>query len=819
MKKILIYGVGSLKNRGCEALVNSTIAQIDKKVEIVVASFDFENNKCLFSRRVNRVVNHHIHDVLLFDDDMKNKYDYYNSIEYDYNNFECLYQKEVIKEMETADLCIHVGGDNYCYGANEWMYALNTKAKELGKKTILWGASLFDEITDLSLIENLKKYDLLMLREKISYNAVKKFIDEERLLLIPDPAFSLNVEKTKLNSWYSRRNVLGLNLSPLTIKNDDNYLIIKQFIQYVLDNTNYSIALIPHVTFDEVSDMKVLRRIKDDYISDDRIFLEESDLGCEQLKYLISKCQMFIAARTHASIAAYSTCVPTLVLGYSVKSRGIAEDLFGNYKDYVLPIEDLDYDNLISKFKFIDDNKDEIRNNLSSKIEKIRHDASNLYKIMLDRLDFLERKYVCDKRKCTACSACLSICPNNAIKLKKDNEGFLYPIIDQSKCTNCGLCRKTCPCLKNNFNKSGEYLVCYAAKSKDCVLKRVSSSGGIFSHLASVILKKNGVVYGAILFDFSVRHVRITDESDMYKVRGSKYAQSDLSGIFKKVKKDLLSNKLVLFSGTPCQISGLRGFLGQDYDNLYTVSVMCHGVMNSDVLQKRICEFEKFYDTKVTNINFKSKKNGWEKSSISYYSDRIDKTYEFNDDSLMFLYLNNFILRESCYNCEFKGLNNDADVILGDYWGISNVHPDMFDSNGVSCVILKTRKGKQLFDDIVTDLICIETDFDEIIKYNGAFVQSVLKPLYRNLIFRDLEYNSLKTIYDKCKNDIKIKDLNEKNSTLQDRINNSIDKSEFQKILEENNKIYVELNNIYNSKRYKIVDKVLNKINRLRGKI
>ena len=263
--------------------------------------------------------------------------------------------------MKNSDYIIHIGGDNYCYGVNEWIYSINNNAKKYNKKTILWGASLYDEINDIELINDLRKYDLLMLREKISYNAVKKFIPEEKLMLIPDPAFSLKPQKITLDKWYTSRKVIGLNLSPLTIKTEKNYSDVKKFIDYILEKTDYSISLIPHVTVSEVNDLNILRRIKEDYSNEDRIFLEEKDYNCQQLKYIISKCELVIAARTHASIAAYSSCVPTLVIGYSVKSRGIAEDLFGNYKDYVLPIDELTKDNLIKYFNYIENNKDTIK--------------------------------------------------------------------------------------------------------------------------------------------------------------------------------------------------------------------------------------------------------------------------------------------------------------------------------------------------------------------------------------------------------------------------------------------------------------------------
>lgn len=813
MKKILIYGVGSLSNRGCEALVNSTISQIDKNVSISLATFDYKNDKDNFDKRIKRVVNHHIDKESDFDDEQRKKIKEFDSIKYDYNNYESVYQKDVVKEIEDSDLCIHIGGDNYCYGANNWMYFVNDKAHELGKKTVLWGASLFDDITDLRLVENLKKYDLLMLRERTSYNAVKRYIDEEKLLLVPDPAFSLNSKKVKLDSWYKGRKVLGLNLSPLTIKTDDNYNSIIDFINYVLDNTDYSISLIPHVILKEVSDMIILNRIKDTFKDNDRVFLEKTDYNCNQVKYVISQCDMLIAARTHASIAAYSTFVPTLVLGYSVKSRGIAEDLFGSYKKYVIPNEDLNFENLVSCFEYIDSNKEKIKKILIDKMDTIVPEAKDLFSKMKQRLDVLNKKYICDKTKCSGCGACMNICPKDAIKFERDSEGFLYPTIDDKKCINCGACKNVCPIL-NEKKFDNKCIKCYAAKSKNIDIKMKSSSGGIFSHLALNVLHDNGVVYGACMDNFSVKHIRISNEKELDKILGSKYVQSNVGFIYKEVLEDLNNGKKVLFSGVPCQIMGLRSFLKKNYENLYCVSVMCHGVMNEFVLNKRIDQFEKLYDTKIINIKFKSKKNGWEKSSIEYFSDRIDKVYYFNDDPLMFLYLNNYVLRDSCYNCSSKGLiGNGADIILGDYWGVNIVHNDMFDGNGVSCIIIKTDKGRKLFDNISGDLIITKTEYDDIIKYNGAFSDSVSKPLERNIVFNELQNNDIKIIYDRCKY---LKECNELRDKLEDVVKN--DQKMIQQLESDKKNYYQQLQSVYNSKRFKIVDRIFNLINRLRFK-
>ena len=801
VKKILLYGIGSLQNRGCEALVNSTITQIDPKVEIVAASFDYDHDKDMYKDRIDYFVNHHKQNPEEFTEEEQKEFEHIQNIPFDYYNYECFYERDVIKEMKDADICIHIGGDNYCYGVNEWMYTINRKAKELNKKTVLWGASLYDEITDVDLINDLQKYDFLMIREKISYNAIKKYIDEDRLMLVPDPAFSLVPKKVKLNSWYKGRKVLGLNLSPLTVKTKENERAVNTFIDYILNTTDYSIALLPHVTVEEVSDLSVLKKIKEEYKDEDRIFLDDEEYDCQEIKYIISKCDLVIAARTHASIAAYSTGVPTLVIGYSVKSRGIAEDLFGNYQDYVLPTEELVGDQLINKFKYIDENKEKIKEILKEKLKIVKKEAKNLYNQMIERLDYLDKKYVCSKNKCTGCSACLNICPVNAIKFVENKEGFLYPEIDLDKCIHCDKCRNTCIALHPKITSS-KIEECHAIKAISDEVRKISSSGGVFHYLATKILEEKGVVYGAELKNFKVEHIRITDTKDLIKIKGSKYAQSNLKNVFQQVQKDLKDNKKVLFSGTPCQIQGLKKYLNQDYEKLYTVSVICHGVINDKLMKKRILEFEKQYDTKMKSLKYRSKINGWDKSTIEFDSKRIRKSYAFTEDSLMNLYINNFILRESCYACPAKGLeNNIADIILGDYWGIYHVHREMFDNLGVSAIIIKTPKGKNLYDKVKNQFIEKETDIQNIVKYNPSLIESVRRPLERSKIFNDIENNELKILSRICTYTIKSKNDNE--------IDN---------LLSKNRELSDHLNQIYNSKRFKLIDKLGNIWNKIRHK-
>lgn len=802
-KKILLYGVGSFKNKGCEALVKSTIDQIDDKTEIVIASFDYENDKNTYNDRVKYFVNHHNRDENNLTLEEKEELTAIKNSPFDYYKYECFYERDVIKEMTDADLCIHIGGDNYCYGENKWIYAINKKAKELGKKIVLWCASLYDEVTDLEMIDDLQKYDLIMVREKLSYDAIKNYISKDKLMLVPDSAFSLKPKKIKLNNWYKSKKVLGLNLSPLTIKNDMQKQAVIDLINYILDKTNYSISLIPHVVLDNSNDLEILKNIKELYKEEDRVYLEEKEYNCQELKYLISKCDIFIAARTHASIAAYSTSTPTLVIGYSVKSRGIAECIFGNYKNYVIPTEELTSYNLIKKFNYLNRNKNKIRENLKSKIKKYILESKNIYKTMVKQLNYLENIKICDPEKCTGCSLCKQVCPVNAIKMIKNTEGFIYPKIDLNKCTHCNLCRRNCIVL-NNFHEEVK-TECLGLKAKEKSQSENSSSAGVFQALATIILKEGGVIYGASLVNFNVKHIRITEKKDLKKITGSKYAQSSIDNIYQTIKEDLDNNRKVLFAGTPCQVAAIKKCFDKKSTSLYLVSVICHGVMNNDIVKKRKRELEKQYSSKLTQINFRSKKNGWSNSSVEYNLQRINKVYKFNEDPLMKLYLDNLILRKSCYECSFKGIsNNPADIILGDFWGIYNINKDFFTNNGVSAVIIRTSKGKDLINKVKKHFDILQTTLSDISKYNESLIKSAEVPLERNTIFNEINNNEL---------DILSKGFDNNKKVTNDQIINL--SNELNTINNELTYTKNELNNIKNSKRFKTIDRICNIKNKI----
>lgn len=342
-----------------------------------------------------------------------------------------------------------------------------------------------------------------------------------------------------------------------------------------------------------------------------------------------------------------------------------------------------------------------------------------------------------DKSKCCGCSACFNICPKNAIIMKEDEYGFKYPIVDKEKCINCGLCERVCPILNNK--KEENKIEAYACYNKNIDERLNSSSGGIFALLAKEIIKRNGIVFGAA-FDkkFDVKHIFIDNEKDLEKLMGSKYVQSDICNTYKKVKEFLEKGKYVLFSGTPCQIEGLKKYLQKDYDNLYTQDIICHGVPSPKIWQMYLEYRKNLLNDDIKNIFFRNKEKSWSLYKLKILFNKHKYNKIFIDDPYMKLFLQNITLRDSCYDCSFKKKYRESDITLADYWGINKIHKNMNDDKGVSLLVVNSKKGQELFDCINENIIYEKTNIDDAIKYNPSMIESPLKNKNRDTIMNEI---------------------------------------------------------------------------------
>lgn len=337
------------------------------------------------------------------------------------------------------------------------------------------------------------------------------------------------------------------------------------------------------------------------------------------------------------------------------------------------------------------------------------------------------------KKECCGCMACFNICPKHAITMNEDENGFRYPHINKEKCVECGLCLKVCNYKKDLKGTSPKE--CYAACSTQDDVLKITASGGIFTVLASKVIEDKGIVYGAGMFlqdnQRSIKHTRISNESDLYILSGSKYAQSDINSVFNQIKNDIRNERQVLFAGTPCQVDGLLGFLGGVSEYLTTIDIICHGVPNTKIFFDYIDYLEHTSSRRIIDFKFRDKTKGWGlKGSYTYIdSDGKKKVVlsDSKDSSYYQFFLGSDIYRDNCYSCKYACGNRCSDITLGDYWGIEEMHPEYLLDNcgcidahkGVSCILVNSSKGMQLLNSInKEEMVLLPTTLDKVRKTN-----------------------------------------------------------------------------------------------------
>lgn len=329
------------------------------------------------------------------------------------------------------------------------------------------------------------------------------------------------------------------------------------------------------------------------------------------------------------------------------------------------------------------------------------------------------------KNNCTGCTACMAVCPNNCIKMMEDENGFPYPQPDPSACIECGQCEQVCPIFKETAYVNTPSA--YAAISKDEHIRMESSSGGIFTELAKYFIEQGGVVYGAAYDEhFNVKHICVDNIDGMSALRGAKYAQSDLSDTFTEIADKLSKGQKVLFSGTPCQVGGLKSFIGNN-DNLFCVDFVCHSVPSPMAWQAYI-KYRARSDAdgeQPVAINLRSKETGWSKyrySNVFEYANGTKHTASSSQSLFMKLFVGDYICRESCENCKFKGYGRASDFTLGDFWGIWDIDREMDDDKGTSVILVHSEKGQAVWWDISDRIICKQVTLEQASLQNPSMV-------------------------------------------------------------------------------------------------
>ena len=378
-----LYYHGGSANHGCEAIVRSTAKMLNRPITLWSTAPD--EDICYGIESIAEVrddtykpVNKKSPEYFLCVLEHKLRHSDYGFIRAGHKNF--------LNEVQPDDVCLSIGGDNYCYSGVENLGYYNRMLKEKGAKTVLWGCSVDPEVLTESVIEDLNRYDLITVRESLSYEGLIRAGVKDNVILCADPAFLLPKEKVQLPEGFTKYNTIGINASPLIAGygslSVDNYF---ELVRYILEETEDRILLIPHVVKENTDDRKILRKIMEHFPDHERISLL-NDCDCMMLKGYISQCRLFIGARTHATIAAYSSCVPTLAIGYSLKSRGISKDLFGSVERHVISVRALktNYD-LKNAFCELLDQEASVRKYLEQTISEYRS-HSYLAMMALDKI-------------------------------------------------------------------------------------------------------------------------------------------------------------------------------------------------------------------------------------------------------------------------------------------------------------------------------------------------------------------------------------------------------------------------------------------------
>lgn len=346
---------------------------------------------------------------------------------------------------------------------------------------------------------------------------------------------------------------------------------------------------------------------------------------------------------------------------------------------------------------------------------------------------------------CVGCNACFNICPKKCITMTENKEGFENPLIDKNACIECKLCEKVCPLLNKIETSSCEPPNVYAMWSLDKETRMESTSGGVFTELANVVLKRGGEVVGA-RYDESnmVSHCIINRVEDIALLRQSKYCQSQKGNILSEVKERLDKGTEILFVGAPCEIAGLKAFLRKDYENLILCDFICRGSNSLKAYRSYLKYIEKKYNSKVQRVWFKEKKYGWNNFStkVIMKNGRVYRKDRYTDYFMRGYIEDNLYIRKCCSDCHFKGFPRLSDITLGDFWGVGHINRNLDFDLGTSLVVVNTKKGKALYKDIINKVFCEKVDFERAISKKSCAYTSIKHSLKREEFLEKLEEDS-----------------------------------------------------------------------------
>lgn len=348
---------------------------------------------------------------------------------------------------------------------------------------------------------------------------------------------------------------------------------------------------------------------------------------------------------------------------------------------------------------------------------------------------------------CTGCRACEQSCPKHCIFVEPDEEGFMVAKINENVCVNCGICIKRCP--QNTSPEKHDPIRVVGVRYKNNDVLKESASGGAFVAMASIVLDKGGIVVGAAyLDDWKVGHIVVDDKAFLYKLQSSKYVQSDTLQTFADAKFYLDEGKQVLYSGTPCQIGGLRSFLKKDYDNLLTMDLICHGVPSPKLFQNYISWLEAKNHETILYYNFRDKSSGW---GLGYKTKTKTKTKTNSAvlDPYYYHFLQGNIYRECCYRCNYCTRERVGDITVGDYWGIEKEHPEFYSTKGVSLALINTQKGMSALNDAESLFYIHESSFERAAKANHNLSYPTKRNSMRDTVYLHMNELAIDVFFEK----------------------------------------------------------------------
>lgn len=575
-------------------------------------------------------------------------------------------------------------------------YFLNFGGKDVIK--ISYAASLgSDEVKDedKKLFERyLKNFDHISIRESSSKRALSKLTDSN-IEVVQDP--TLLLEKKYFDELKKQS------------KYDNKKYIYVHFIGKI-DNDVVKIA--EHVS--KVKKIPVLHTGKKSMFSNE---LDSNVcVSPEQMLSIIENAEMVISNSFHFTVLPIIYNKEFITIPHKVRPQRM-QDLLKKFKLEDHLTNDIKQVNRLLKTRI---NYDIVNRKVINQRKKSIEFLDNSFKIgKVKDSNFFKNSH---KVTCYGCELCSKICPVDAITMTEDEEGFKYPLIDKDKCIKCGKCSNLC-IYKNNEQKTDlTKIKVYAAQNKNKDILLNSTSGGVVDSITNFILEKKGYIVG-VRYDDNMMPIYdiASTKKKADKFKGSKYVEAKTNDIYEKVKEQLDKQKYVAFVGSPCKIAALRKYLKKDYDKLYLIDIICHGVPSSKVFNEYIKYLESKYNKKIIDFKFRHKVDSWNKMFVKVsFEDGSTKEELANANNYNRAFLNNYILRPSCYNCEFAGNNGITDLTLGDYWGVEGVFPALNDDKGTSIIKLNSKKGLKLFKSIRKDFKITLSSYEDAYKKNHS---------------------------------------------------------------------------------------------------